>query len=136
MKCLRKLVWNIWKWVVRYRQDVRDNLPLMLCVLFAIQSFVIYNTVFYSDYYQCFDYLDTCIYILIIYDLLTQVYKNIVFEHQFRYNETNAISCLVLLALLFLNVLAYQVEILDYINIYKAILVGGLIGIILTYIKE
>jgi len=136
MKCLQKLVWDIWKWVARFRQDVRDNLPLMLCVLFSIQSFVIYETEFYVNYYDWFDYLDTFIYVIIVYDLLNQIYKNIVFEHRFRYNETNAVSCLVLLALLFLNVLFYQFEFKDYINIYKSILIGGAIGIILTYIKE
>jgi len=114
---------------------VWNKLPLFLCILFAIQSFVIYDTDFYSEFYTWFDYFDTVIYLLIIYDIVIKIYKNIKYDEKFKYNENKIICCSVLFLLLVLNLLSYQFEITDYINIYKSILVGGFIAIILSYIK-
>lgn len=136
MKCLKKLDLNIWKLVHLFHRESRNNLPLILFVIFFIQSFVIYTTDFYREYYEWFDYADTIIYVIIAIDFLKQLYNYIVYEKLFNYNERNTVCCLVLLALVLLNLCFYQFEMKDYINIYKSIMLGGAIGIILTYIKE
>lgn len=136
MKCLKKRGLNIWKLVRQFLRESQNNLPLILFIVFCVQAFVIYNTNFYAKYYEWFDYLDTALYVVIIYDVLNQLYNNVVKEQLFRYNEINGICSLILFALLLLNLCFYQFGISDYINIYKSILAGGFIGIILTYIKE
>lgn len=136
MKCLKKQVWNIWKLVRQFLHVSQNNLPLILFIVFCIQAFVIYNTDFYAKYYELFDYLDTALYIVIIYDILNQLYNNLVKEQLFKYDERNGVCALVLFALLLLNLCFYQFGMADYINIYKSILIGGAIAIILTYIKE
>lgn len=135
MRCLKNRVWNIWKLVRRFLHVSRDNAPFILYGLFCIQAFAIYETAFYSDYYEWFDYLDTFIYLIIGYDLFKQLYDNYVYEKLFRYNETNAVCCCLLFTLLILN-LIHSFFIIDYyINFYKAILIGGGIGLFFTRIK-
>jgi hypothetical protein len=136
MKCLKKWGWNIWKLVHQSLHVSLNNLPFILFVVFFIQSFVIYTTDFYKEYYEWFDHIDTVFYIIIALDFLTQLYNYIAYEKLFKYNERNTVCCLVLLALVLLNFCYYNFEMTDYINIYKSVIFGGAIGIILTYIKE
>lgn len=136
MKCLKKRVWSIWKWAVLFHHASRNNLPLFLCILFVVQSFVIYRTDFYADYYKWFDYFDTLIYCVITYDILKQYYQYLVHQKTFKYNETNTVCCVTLYLLVLLNLIQYAFGFNDYINIYKSIIFSGAIAIILTYIKE
>lgn len=136
MKCLKKRDLTIWKLVRQFLHVSQDNLPLILYIVFCVQAFVIYKTDFYSNYYVWFDYIDTALYVVITYDILNQIYNNVVKEKLFRYNEINGICSLILFALLLINFCFYQFGMTDYINIYKSILIGGAIAIILTYIKE
>lgn len=135
MRCLKKRVWNIWKWALLFRHAVRDNAPTLLYCIFCIQAFVIYETDFYSDYYKWFDYLDTLVYLLIGYDVYKQLYDNYVHEKLFRYNELNAVACFLLFALLILNLIHSFFDLTDYIGFYKSILLGGGIGLFFTQIK-
>ena len=135
MKCLKKRVWNIWKLVAQFHHVSRDNAPLILYGLFCVQAFAIYETAFYSDYYEWFDYLDTLIYLVIGYDVYKQLYNNYVHEKLFTYNETNGICCILLFALLILNLIHSVYALNYYIGYYKAILMGGFVGLFFTRIK-
>ena len=135
MKCYKKRDLDIWKLVAQFHHVSRDNAPLILYGLFCIQVFLIYETAFYSDYYVWFDYLDTFIYLVIGYDVYKQLHDNYIYEKLFTYNETNGICCILLFALLILNLIQSIFGLDHYIGYYKAILLGGAVGLIFTRIK-
>lgn len=135
MKCYKRRDWDIWKLVRLFLRVSQNNAPLILYGLFCVQAFLIYETTFYTDYYVWFDYLDSLIYLIIGYDVYKQLYDNYVHEKLFRYNEVNAVCCVLLFALLILNITQSFFTFDYYISYYRAILSGGAIGLFFTQIK-